>query len=528
MSRATPTATSSSAPCVIAMRDRRDGGDRDDPPGRLERQVARGDRQPRLVEAVDLDVLDLVDPGDEDVHAQARQQRPQQVDRVRGAVQRRGDHVEADDRQRRADQRVRAPEAPQHAQRPRRRSRGRPSHRDRGATHRAEATRPCNHAAPMLAAYRATGADPPFGDPRGYHAAGLEGHFWRITQPRTGAVVVVILAICRDAQGHPWAMASLAAHPGGAVRSATLPDAWGAPRGLALRAGDAFAADERSLRVDLGPDARLERELRRAAGVAAAGVRRARARAGRPRPEPVLASVAAARAGERQRARRRARRSTSTAPSPTPRRTGARAACRPRGGGGRRTASIAPTCASPSPAVAPGSGRCARRRRRWSSPSATRCAPSCGRCARCASPSTSAAGAWPARGSRSRPTPTARPHLLPVPVPRERRRLDDWAPQHLAGTLRLSVRRRGRTLYQGTSRARRPRARPRAPRLVARRDRLHGPAVAVGVLEEHEPAPGEVLDLADVDAAARPGAPARPRCPRRPSAGPAPSPEACP
>ena len=42
-------------------------------------------------------------------------------------------------------------------------------------------------------------------------------------------------------------------------------------------------------------------------------------------------------------------------------------------------------------------------------------------------------------------------HLLPVPVPRERRRLDDWAPQQLAGTLRLSVRRRGRTLYQGTS-----------------------------------------------------------------------------
>ena len=44
------------------------------------------------------------------------------------------------------------------------------------------------------------------------------------------------------------------------------------------------------------------------------------------------------------------------------------------------------------------------------------------------------------------------PHLLPVPVPRERRRLDDWAPQHLTGTLRLSVRRRGRTLYEGTSR----------------------------------------------------------------------------
>jgi tocopherol cyclase len=43
------------------------------------------------------------------------------------------------------------------------------------------------------------------------------------------------------------------------------------------------------------------------------------------------------------------------------------------------------------------------------------------------------------------------PHLLPVPVPRERRRLDDWAPQHLTGTLRLRVRRRGRTVYEGTS-----------------------------------------------------------------------------
>ena len=32
----------------------------------------------------------------------------------------------------------------------------------------------------------------------------------------------------------------------------------GGPRGLALRCGDAFAADERSLRLDLGPEARLE------------------------------------------------------------------------------------------------------------------------------------------------------------------------------------------------------------------------------------------------------------------------------
>ena len=30
------------------------------------------------------------------------------------------------------------------------------------------------------------------------------------------------------------------------------------------------------------------------------------------------------------------------------------------------------------------------------------------------------------------------PHLLPVPVPHERRRLDDWAPQHLTGSLRVA------------------------------------------------------------------------------------------
>jgi hypothetical protein len=46
----------------------------------------------------------------------------------------------------------------------------------------------------------------------------------------------------------------------------------------------------------------------------------------------------------------------------------------------------------------------------------------------------------------------APPHLLPVPVPRERRRLDAWAAQHLTGVLSVKVRRRGRTLYAGTSR----------------------------------------------------------------------------
>src|SRR5688500_16475962 len=88
----------------------------------------------------------------------------------------------------------------------RRASGGRRTHVDR--TRRCGRTR-----ATMLASYRRTGADPPFGDPAGYHGVAMEGHFWRITRASSGTVVIAIVAVCRDARGAPWAMASLAAHP---------------------------------------------------------------------------------------------------------------------------------------------------------------------------------------------------------------------------------------------------------------------------------------------------------------------------
>jgi tocopherol cyclase len=43
------------------------------------------------------------------------------------------------------------------------------------------------------------------------------------------------------------------------------------------------------------------------------------------------------------------------------------------------------------------------------------------------------------------------PHLLPVPVPAERRRRDGLSAMHLAGALHVRVRRGGRTLFQGSS-----------------------------------------------------------------------------
>src|SRR5215207_1858370 len=121
-----------------------------------------------------------------------------------------------------------------------------------------------------LRAYRQTGADAPFGDPRAYHGVAMEGYFWRLTRPAAGNVVIVIAAVCRDADGRRWGLATLAAHPGGAVHAATVPDAEAAPRGLRLllaREGrTVLHASEDRLCADLGPGARIDVAFERRRG----------------------------------------------------------------------------------------------------------------------------------------------------------------------------------------------------------------------------------------------------------------------
>jgi hypothetical protein len=303
----------------------------------------------------------------------------------------------------------------------------------------------------MLAAYRRTGADPPFGDPRGYHGVGMEGHFWRITQPATGAVVVAIVAVSRDAAGRPWAMASLAAHPGGAVRSATLSEAWAAPRGLALGAGEAVAADERSLHIALAPDARLEVAFsdplpwpRRAFGALGP----AQAIPGLSQywhPWLLRARVTgAARIGGAEIDL-----------------DGAVAYAEKNWGAGGMPASWwwgqAHGFDRPDACVAFAGGRAGIGPARVL---ATALVVALGNEVRTVvRPPRPLRVAVDERGWRlsgggieiEGHVDGVAPHLLPVPVPHERRRLDDWAPQHLTGTLRLRVTRRGRTQYEGTS-----------------------------------------------------------------------------
>ena len=239
---------------------------------------------------------------DEHVHAQRRrQQSPQQVGGAdAGPATRRS--LEPDDPQRRADERVRPAEAPQDRAAPTPPPAGTPVPRRPGGDSSSEKlpgpVAPCRADAGRLP--RALAPTRPSATRAATTASGMEGHFWRITQPATGAVVIVIVAVSRDAAGRPWAMASLAAHPGGTVRSATLPDAWAGERPRSgWRCAPAIARSlgrpAASHASTSAPDARLGVAFADAAAVAAARVRRARPGPRRPRPEPVLAPVAAAR-----------------------------------------------------------------------------------------------------------------------------------------------------------------------------------------------------------------------------------------
>jgi hypothetical protein len=112
----------------------------------------------------------------------------------------------------------------------------------------------------LLRTYRRTGADLPFGDPGRPHGVAMEGWFWRITAPASGTVAIVLAAINRDARGRSWGTVGLGAHPGGFAHAVVVEDvgAGADPDGDGLRIGDALHATPRGVRVDLGDVARLD------------------------------------------------------------------------------------------------------------------------------------------------------------------------------------------------------------------------------------------------------------------------------
>ena len=106
----------------------------------------------------------------------------------------------------------------------------------------------------LLDAYRATGADLPFGDPTRAHGVAMEGYFWRVTDAPTGRVAIALIGVNRGPRG-PWATVGIAtsAHgdrPAGLVTHA-LPGSWADPDALGAGSGSAFVGTGRGVRVDV-------------------------------------------------------------------------------------------------------------------------------------------------------------------------------------------------------------------------------------------------------------------------------------
>ena len=85
----------------------------------------------------------------------------------------------------------------------------------------------------------------------------MEGYFWRITEPRSGVVLVALCGMSLGEAG-PWTAVALGASIDGFLRQAVAPSAWASSTGLGVSAGKELEADEGQLRVELGADARLE------------------------------------------------------------------------------------------------------------------------------------------------------------------------------------------------------------------------------------------------------------------------------
>jgi hypothetical protein len=102
----------------------------------------------------------------------------------------------------------------------------------------------------VLAAYRRTGADPPFANLTAAHGVGLEGYYWRFTDVAAGRVVIVLCGACLGPDG-PWAVVAVGAHPGGFLRWTEVQHVTTDPRRLGVRAGDVLTGDARALRVRL-------------------------------------------------------------------------------------------------------------------------------------------------------------------------------------------------------------------------------------------------------------------------------------
>lgn len=106
----------------------------------------------------------------------------------------------------------------------------------------------------LVHGYRRTGADVPFGDPVPSHGTEMEGWFWRVTEPDTGRALIALCSVNRHPAGD-WSTTAVGLHPGNIVRAAALDGAVATHSPFGVTAGSdgsAFtvAADRVDFRLD--------------------------------------------------------------------------------------------------------------------------------------------------------------------------------------------------------------------------------------------------------------------------------------
>ena len=115
----------------------------------------------------------------------------------------------------------------------------------------------------LIDTYRRTGADVPFGNPLPSHGTEMEGWFWRVSDEASGRVLIALCSVNRHPAGD-WSTTAVAVHPGLVVNSAALSGAQARNSPFRVTAGDEagnFTVGTNSVHFELG-DLRLDMAFR--------------------------------------------------------------------------------------------------------------------------------------------------------------------------------------------------------------------------------------------------------------------------
>jgi hypothetical protein len=115
----------------------------------------------------------------------------------------------------------------------------------------------------LINLYRRTGADVPFGNPLASHDTEMEGWFWRISDEASGRALIALCSVNRHPNGD-WSTTAVGVHPGLTVRSAALSGARARQYPFSVTAGDEagnFTVGADRVHFELG-DLTLDMEFR--------------------------------------------------------------------------------------------------------------------------------------------------------------------------------------------------------------------------------------------------------------------------